>query len=657
MTKKDGWRVLAVCLVLGLGTIALYWPAFHYTSVNLDDQYYVLDNPHINKGLSGVFGWAFAAGYGNIWQPLTWLSHALDCQMYGLQLGGHHATNLILHALNSMLVFLVLRQLTGAFWRSAAVAAFFAWHPLHVEVAAWIAERQGLLCAFFWLLTLWAYARYAEEFKVQGSKFKVFYGLSLVFFALGLMAKSVAVTLPLVLLLLDWWPLGRLAATPRRPAARQALFLLAEKIPFLVLAVAASVITFLVTKQNHVVEAMAQLPYRIRFVTAGMSCFRYVAKSFWPSDLGASYPLVLHEPKLVLIGVALVLTAVSVVAFLTRKTRPYWLVGWLWFLATLIPVLNLFQAGAQPMGDRYMYLPSIGLWMLICWEASDLLAPLRHGRAALGAVCALLLAACCVASWVQLGYWKSEETLLSRIPSSKTNPKGHGDYITYLLFHRQLPLAQAECEKAVALFPESAPFKVLLGNILFAEGNVDQSIEKYTLALRLDNRSNVARLQLGHAFLAKKLVVEAADEFKMVLHEEPKNYEAHHLLAKAFLLQGQKAAAIAEFGASLNVDPNQPETLNEFAWLVATDPHAEVRHSADAVQLALRAVELTRGQEPVFLGTLAAAYAEKGNFEKAVAAGQNAYDLAKQQERMPLAETNQQLLALYRDHKPFREKQ
>jgi Tfp pilus assembly protein PilF len=657
MTKKDGWRALMVCLVLGLGTVALYSPAFTFKFVNYDDQFYVFNNPHVNKGLAGVFGWAFAAGYANVWQPLTWLSHALDCQLYGLQPGGPHATNLILHALNSMLVFLVLRQFTGAFWRSAAVAAFFAWHPLHVEAVAWIAERKGLLCAFFWLLTLWAYARYVENSKARLSSSKFYYLGAVVLFALALLSKPVAVTLPLILLLLDWWPLGRLAATPERPAAKQALSLLVEKIPFLVLAVASSVITFIVVQGNHILEPMARLPFRIRFVTAGMTYFRYLAKTFWPSDLGAVYPLVLHEPKLKLIGVALVLAVISVVAVQARKTRPYWLVGWLWFLVALFPVLNLVQAGAQPMADRYMYLPSIGLWMLVCWEVYDSAAPWRHGRSVLGGLCALLLAACCVASWIQLGYWKNEGTLLSRIPASNSNPRGHADYAAYLLLHGQFPQAQAECEKAIALFPDAAPFQVLLGNILSAEGKLDEAIEKYKLALRLDRTSSPARLELGHAFLAKKRVADAAEEFKTVLHDEPKNYEAHHLLAKAFLLQGQAAPAAAEFRASLTLEVNQPETLNEFAWLLATDPHAEIRNGTNAVQIALRACQLTRGQEPSFLGTLGAAYAETGDFDKAVAAGQAAHDLALAQGRKPLAETNLQLLALYRAHKPFREKQ
>ncbi|HEV7924673.1 MAG TPA: tetratricopeptide repeat protein [Verrucomicrobiae bacterium] len=657
MTKKDQWRVLTVCLVLGLGTIALYAPAFNFTFVNYDDAFYVVNNPHVNKGLAGAFGWAFQVGQGVMWQPLTWLSHALDCQIYGLKPGGHHATSLILHALNSMLVFLVLRQLTGAFWRSAAVAAFFAWHPLHVEVAAWIAERKDVLCAFFWLLALWAYTCYVQNSKAPRSTSKFYYVCAIVLFALALMSNPVAVTLPLILFFLDWWPLGRLATTPERPAAKQFVALVIEKIPFFVLSVASSVMTFIAVEGNHFLNPMAQLDFRVRFIHAGMSYFRYLAKSFWPSDLGAAYPLVLRQPILPVIGVALVLVAITVVAIQARKTRPYWLVGWLWFLAALFPLLNVVQIGTQPMADHYMYLPSVGLWMLVCWEAYDLTAPLRNGRVVLGGLCAVLLGACCVTSWIQLGYWKNEETLLSRIPDSKSNPKGHADYIAFLLLQRQIPQAQAECQKAIALFPDSAAFQALFGDVLSAQGKSNEAIEKYKLALQLDPNSIVARVALGHALLAKKRAADAEAEFKTVIHDQPKNFEAHALLAKALLLQGQATAATAEFRASLSLEANQPETLNEFAWLLATDPHAEIRHGADAVQMARRACELARGQEPSFLGTLAAAYAETGDFDKAVAAGQAAHDLALAQGRKPLAETNEQLLVVYRAHKPFREKQ
>jgi Tfp pilus assembly protein PilF len=576
--------------------------------------------------------------------------------MFGLKPGGHHAVNLVLHALNSALVFLVLRQLTGAFWRSVAVAAFFAWHPLHVEPAAWIVQRNGLLCAFFWLLSLWAYVCYAQNLKSQISNLKFHYAAAVVLFALALMSAPVAVTLPVLLLLLDWWPLGRWAATPERPAAKQTVFLLVEKIPFLVLSIAACVMNTLAVHGNQILDPIARLPFRIRFVTAGLSCFRYLCKSFWPSDLGALYPFVMHPPKLQLIGVALALIVVSMVAVRVRKTRPYWLAGWLWFLAALFPALNLAQTGAQPMADRYMYIPSIGLWMLICWEAHDLAAAPRFARAALGGLCVLLLAACCALSWRQLGIWRNEGTLLARIPQSEANPFGHADDAAYLLQQGQLVQARTECEKAISIVPNNPKVQVLLGDILLGGHNIDEAIKRYQSALRLDHTFETARLELGRAFLAQNRPADAAEEFRTVLHNQPRNFEAHNLLARICLMQGRAAVAVAEYRASLSLQNNQLDTLNNLAWLLATDPHPEIRHGAEAVQLARRACWLTKNQEPVFLGTLAAALAETGDFDKAVETGKRAHDQAQAQGRKALAEANLQMVDLYRAHKPFREK-
>lgn len=656
MTQNHKWRVLAVCLVLGLGTVGLYFPVFSFSYVGYDDPIYVVNNPHVNQGLAGAFGWAFQTGFGNAWQPLSWLSHALDWQMFGIKPGGHHANSLLLHALNSALVFLVLRQLTGAFWRSAAVAAFFAWHPLHVESAAWISQRSGLLSAFFWLLTVWAYGSYAQNLKSQISNSKLFYAGAVVFFALALLAGPVAATLPLILLLLDWWPLGRLAATPQRPGDKPAAALLVEKIPFFALSIAAWVINIMVVHGSDALDPIARLPFRIRFVTAGLSCFQYISKSLWPSDLGAIYPFVMHPPKLKLIGVGLVLLVISVVVVRVRKTRPYALAGWLWFLAALLPVLNLVQTGTQPYADCFMYIPSIGLWMLVCWEACDLTASWRHGQTALGALCGLLLAACCALSWMQLGSWKNDETLLARIPQSNSNAAGHADYGAFLLQHGQPAKAQAECEKAASIVPNNPKFQVLLGDVLLAEHQVDQSIQKFQTALNLDHTMEIARVELGRAFLAQNHTTDAAEEFKIVISDQPQNFEAHNLLAKTFRLEGKAAEAAGEYRASLKLQGNQLDTLNNLAWLLATDPHPQLRHGAEAVQLATRACDLTRGQEPLFLGTLAASLAETGEFDKAVEAGKKAHDLALAQGRKALADTNNVLLDLYRAHKPFREK-
>jgi len=653
MTQKDRCRALIVCLVLGLGTIALYYPAFGFNFVNLSDELYVLGNPHVNNGLSGVFGWAFGSGYGGVWQPVTWISHAVDCQIYGLKPGGHHATNLILHALNSVLVFLVLRRLTGAFWRSAAVAAFFAWHPLHVEVFAWVAERKSLLCAFFWLLALWAYAGYAEKAKARLPSAKFYYIAAAVLFACAVMANISAVAFPFILLLLDRWPLGRYGATEERSAGKQTLFLWAEKVPLFILASAAIVVTMKATASVHPVELIEQLPFRIRFATAGMTCFRYLAKSFWPSDLGLNYPFMLHWEKWQLIGAAVVLVGMTIVAVWIRKTRPFWLTGWFWFLIALFPMLNIVQSDAQPMADRYMYIPSIGLWMLFCWEAYDLLATWPSGRMILSGLCAILLGACCVGSELQLGCWRNEGTLLARIPDAKVNAVGHADHANYLFHHNQLTEAQAEVEKAIAIAPDRPAYAVLLGEIFLADRKADQAIQNFQSALRLDHTMDVARLELGQAYLSKGDVKDAEAEFRAMIQHDPKNYMVYYWLGQTFLIEGKSSQAIAAYKQSLACRQNQPIVLNDLAWLLATDSHPEVRHGKEAVKFADQAASLTRGQEPVILGTLAAAYAEAGEFDTAVRVGQEAHDLALKRGLKELAQTNSQLVALYRDHKPF----
>jgi tetratricopeptide (TPR) repeat protein len=378
-----------------------------------------------------------------------------------------------------------------------------------------------------------------------------------------------------------------------------------------------------------------------------------------------------------LIGIVLTLAVISIAAIANRKTRPYWLVGWLWFLVTLCPLMGLLPglapflpAGAQPMADRNMYIPSIGLWMLFCWEAYDLAATWRVGRAVLGGLCAVLLAACCVASSMQLLHWKNEDSFAGLIPDSSVNAIGHASYAEYLLHHNQMDLAQAEAEKAAAINPNRAAFSVLLGETLLSQGKYDQAVEKCQSALRLNPTMDSARLVLGEAFLAKNRAADAVGEFNTVLADDPHNFAAHNCLARTFMSQGRTRDAVAQYHASLATQTNQPITLNELAWLLATDPHVEIRRGEEAVQLAERACALTQGQEPVFLGTLAAAYAETGDFQRAVQAGQEAQRLASQQrlnalaENNPalaqslnaLAETNSQLVARYQDHKPFREK-
>jgi tetratricopeptide (TPR) repeat protein len=677
MARKDWLRALVVCLVLGVGTIALYSPALTFHFVNFEDQVYVTANPHVNHGLTGDdLGWAFQTFYAGKWQPLTWVSHMVDCQVFGPKAGGHHATNVALHALSSVLLFLLLWDMTDRFWRSAAVAAFFAWHPLHVESVAWIADRKDILSGVFWMLALWAYVRYAKNLKAQIPSHKLFYALAVLSFALGLMVNWLLVTLPCVMLLLDWWPLGRLrfGAQPAAEGATQPAPgvgpVLIEKIPFALLSVVSCILAVCAGHREAASLAAVHLSLKNRIVAAGLSYFHYVEKTVWPSDLGPLYPALYHQPKLELIGIALFLLGISALVIRFRNSRPYWLVGWVWFVGMLVPTLSLFHANSQIMADRYMYLPSIGLLILICWEAADVAGQWPAGRIVLGILCGVALAGCCVASSFQLRYWKNEGALASRIAEPNFNYMGHADYGSFLMARNQFPEAQVEYEKAISIMPRYAPFQAMLGEDLFLEHKYDNAIEKFRLAQQLDPRMTGIHLPWGRALLAQKHLKEAASEFLMALNADPKNFEAHNWLGRDYAISGQTSAGVEEFRRSIALQPNQPNVLNDLAWILATSSKAEIRNGADAVTFAAQACALTHSSQPVLLGTLAAAYAEAGRFDDAVATAQQAHDIAAanvtlaEKANQPaaaraenaLAARNLELLQLYRSHQAFHEK-
>jgi tetratricopeptide (TPR) repeat protein len=552
---------------------------------------------------------------------------------------------------------------------------------LHVESVAWIAERKDVLSGLFWMLALWAYVRYAKKPETETPNSKLFYALALIFFALGLMVKPMLISLPCVLLLLDWWPLGRIrfdaapapveeGKSPALPPPSLAL-VLTEKIPFVLLSIASGVITLIAAHHNEAMSsAMGHLSFKNRLITAGRTYFHYVEKTVWPSDLGPLYPLLFHRPKVELIAIALFLLVITGLAIRYRHSRPYWLVGWLWFVGMLVPTLDFFQANVQPMADRYMYLPSIGLFILICWEAADVVAQWPAARAALGVLCALALAACCVVTWFQLPYWQSESTLISRIPQSDLNYLGHINYASYLLIHNQMADAQAECEKAISIMPGYAPFQAMLGEILLRERKYTDAIGQFRLVQQLDPRMVAIHLPWGRALLAEKRVPDAASEFQKVISADPKNFEAHNLLGAAYSISGKTSAGLEEYRRSLALQPSQPELLNDLAWTLATDPNPEIRNGADAVKYAAQACALTHGTQPIMLGTLAAAYAESGRFDNAVATAQKAHDIAAaeaaaaQKANKPdaaragqaVAARNLELLQLYRSHQPFHEK-
>jgi branched-subunit amino acid transport protein AzlD len=429
-------------------TLAAFWPVRLNGFIEYDDQDYVTANAQVQRGLSweGV-AWAFQTGHAANWHPFTWLSHMFDVQLFGLNPAGHHLTSVLFHIANATLLFLLLRRTTGALWRSAFVAVLFAVHPLHVESVAWVAERKDVLSTFFGLLAIWAYASYAAKsnvqslkskvrtaseaqssesdvqgsgFEVQGSRFPsvssglqlpswVLYVLSLGLFAFSLMSKSMLVTLPFLLLLLDYWPLGHWQ--PGSGAGRTARHLLLEKAPFLILSVLSIIATLHV--QQAAMSFYRQLPFPLRAGNAVISCARYLGKTLWPEDLAVFYPLPAHWPAWAVVGSALLVTAISVLALVLSRKRPYLPVGWFWFLGLLVPVLGLVQVGVQSMADRYTYLPLVGIFIILAWAGTECLEALHITVRPRIIAAGLLLGLCAALTHSQLQYWRNTEAIFT----------------------------------------------------------------------------------------------------------------------------------------------------------------------------------------------------------------------------------------------------
>ena len=511
----------AICLVLALGTLALYVPVLQNGFINFDDNGYITDNPHVNVGLtwSGVV-WAFKSGYAANWHPLTWISHMLDCQLFGLHPAGHHLVNLLLHTANTLLLFILLNYLTGAMWRSAFVAALFAWHPLHVESVAWASERKDVLSGFFWMLTLIAYARYVKAPGKSSSRV-LYYVSALVLFACALMSKPMVVTLPFVLLLLDFWPLQplSLSALPR---------LLAEKIPFFALGFASCLITLSV--QKHAIWSTASLPFSFRLANALVSYVRYISKIFVPTDLALIYPYPHSLPPGIVAGTVLVLVALSVIFLLQAKRFPYLVTGWFWFLGTLVPAIGLVQVGVQAMADRYTYLPSIGIFILATWGVNDLLN--RSARKT--AICALAggatLATCLALTSVQLSYWKSGVAIFTHTVVVTAD-----NYAAY------------DC----------------LGKSWKQTGNFNHAEQCYEEAVRLEPDYPMAQFDLGMSLLALGDPLDASNHLATAAQLWPGNGDMQYDFG-VFLLQHRDTNdAAAHFATALEDKPDFPEARGQ----------------------------------------------------------------------------------------------
>jgi tetratricopeptide (TPR) repeat protein len=545
------------CLIYGglaLVTLAVYLPALHHGFVEYDDQQYVTDNPRVQAGLSWTgLVWAFGFHAGN-WHPLAWLSHMADCQFYGARAGGHHLTSILLHIASTLLLFSVLNRMTNAMWRSAAVAALFAWHPLHVESVAWVAERKDVLCAFFWMLTLWLYVRHAARPSIAR------YLFALGSFVLCLMAKPMGVTLPFVLLLLDYWPLGRVTGDGWRVASVRRLVV--EKIPFLALSAIACVLTL--RAQELAIVSTAGLPVSQRVAHALVAYNHYLVAMFVPQNLAVYYPYQIHLPTLT-IACAIIVLGLTTLLALNMRCRPWLMVGWLWYLGTLVPVIGLVQVGDQAWADRYTYLPLIGLFVAIVWFACEII----KSRLVLQCASVIVAAGLIAATSAQLGYWQNTRTLFEH--TDKVTPKNYMA-ITILgsLLAKEHKYDEAMGYYRTALryspgFPEAHFF---LGNALDEQGKLDEAVAEYQKSLWFRPTQEQTHIFMGIALAKQKKYEEAMAHYNAALKLNPDSAVAQNNLARLLHTLGKLDAAVEHYHAALEIDPKLALAHNNLGILL-----------------------------------------------------------------------------------------
>jgi len=607
--KPAIWARPAIWALLALIVAAIYWQTLDFKFTNFDDQTYVTENVHVQAGLTAAsIKWAFTSLDGSNWHPVTWLSHMLDWQIYGNQPGLHHLTNGLLHLLNAILLFLVLGRMTGSVWRSAFVAALFAAHPLHVESVAWVAERKDVLSALFWILTMWAYARYAERPSVRR------YVPALMFFALGLMAKPMLVTLPFALLLLDYWPLQRFKKNLK--------LLLFEKIPFVTLATASSFVTYIAQKKGGSVAALLSVPFSLRVANAIVSYLGYLGRMCWPFRLAVLYPF---SPAALQVwsvaGAAVFLAAVTAFAIGQRRKQPYITVGWFWYLGTLVPVIGLVQIGEQALADRYTYIPLIGLFLAVAWmipaiilrgeESGQNRRKLKSKPCAtatgtreisLAITAIAVIIALTATARVQASYWQDSITLFSHaLEVTVDNHVAHNNLGIALDDNGKTEEAMAQYQEALRINPAdpdanynvgialarrsryaeavehyrlslkgvpNSP-KILdnLGNALAVLGHSDQAIDCYRKSLTLNWNNPKAHNNLANVLSHQRRFEEAVSEYNKALKLKPDFKEAHSNLSVALFYEGDYTAAWREvhlarkYGAKSN-----PGVLNALSW-------------------------------------------------------------------------------------------
>jgi len=605
------WKKAGIGASLVLLVLLVYGQTLGHGFINYDDDQYVYDNPRVQQGL-GVDGvaWAFTHVVCANWHPLTTLSHMLDCQVYGLWAGGHHLTNVLLHAGVAVLLFVVLWEMTGSVWRSAFVAAVFAVHPLRAESVAWVSERKDVLSGLFFMLTLGAYTRY-----VRGPKTWQAYALVSLWFVLGLLSKPMLVTVPFVLLLLDYWPLGRLQKAGQFPR------LMAEKMPLLALSGLSCIAT--VWAQKEAIQTLDHFPLFVRLGNALVSYVVYLGKGFWPSGLALYYPPPpAGWPPGMVIGAFVLLGAITVGVWMARSKAPCLIVGWCWYVGMLVPVIGLLQVGTQAYADRYTYLPQLGLVAAATWALTGWTGNGHHRRVALGIGAALVLCVLAGMAWLQASYWRDSVMLWRHtLEVTGKNAVAHNS----------------------------------LGQALRTLGRDEEALAEFQEAIKINPGFAEAYNNLGCILIDRGHTGEAMDHFRESIRFNQAHGKAHNNLGNVLFQEGQTAEAIGHIEKALKLQPGNVGTLQNLAWMLATAPQAGLRNGPRAVELARQALKSGGDGNPLGWYILAAAYAETGAFPDAVQAAEVALQWAGKQSNGVLMDKVRHDIQLYQSRQKWRE--
>jgi tetratricopeptide (TPR) repeat protein len=690
LIRSNRARIGLASFILVWITLAVYLPVIWFDFTNYDDPSYVTDNIPVLNGLTwaGV-KWAFTHSHSGNWHPLTWISHMIDCQIYGLNPGGHHVTNVVIHICNTLLLFGVLRFMTGALWRSALVAAVFAIHPLHVESVAWISERKDVLSGFFGLLSIWAYAAYVKTGELPTAQQSsdppwrwnenphvrriVLYSASLILLACGLMSKAMLVTWPFVFLLLDYWPLGRFQKAGGGQRSRKELLnLLFEKAPFFALSAAICYVTIHTQRSAAALAPLADVPIGSRVMSATASVFLYIQKLAWPARLSAIYLDVgQHAHLKVLLGGTLLLVT-TLIGLRFYQNRPYLLIGLLWFLGTLTPVIGLVKVGSQSMADRYTYLPAIGIFVMVVWAASNLANHWKARVITVAGAIAGLVALTSVAQ-AQVMFWQNTETLFRHaLAVTGKNFIAFNSLGFYFSDFGEFNEAKRMFKDSLAENPASAAAWNKLGSVLMNQGHYEEAVEDCKKALQINPRMAEALGTLGLIYIKEGKTNEALLSYSKAIEFRPDYAPAHYNIANVLAHQGQLDLAADHYQASLATDPRSGDAHNNLAFILARKQKFDeaIGHFRIALQLkqnfwqahyGLGELLLRQNQfkpaaaefwevlrlKPDFAVAqfqMAVALAREGNVNEALSAAAKAQALAEQTGQQELARKSQELM-------------